>query len=914
MNEVIRISVRDLVEFLLRAGDLDERGAGASEEAMLEGARMHRKLQREEGPEYMAEVPLSIYYPICLQEETAVREEREATRDCAPSEVEARVPAEQADVLIEGRADGIFLGCDPENPILGEAWTIDEIKTTYRKLSRMKEPEPVHLAQAKCYAYIYSVQNRLETVRVRMTYASLVTGEIRRFTREYSADEIARWFEQLMEEYARWAGMEIRWKKIRDKSLSELVFPFSYRPGQKDLAVHVYHTICHGRKLFLEAPTGTGKTVSAVFPALKAMGEGKADRLFYFTAKTVTAGVAIDTLGIMREQGLRLRSIQLTAKEKICPMEKRACNPDACPRARGHFDRVNEALYALVTEREDVTREVLEEYGEKYNVCPFELGLDVSLFADAVIGDYNYLFDPHARLKRFFAEGKGKDRYLFLVDEAHNLVERGREMYSASLSREEVRVFRSVVREAHPGLWKKLGKLVTAFRPMMDRFKEQEEEQSGGNFEDLDPGSAGSYGRRRREEDVVYLEEIDAFADAAYKVMEEMQSILSEQRRADHSSADHSPGLRSQGADHSPGLRSQAADHSPGLRSQGADHSPGLRSQGADHSPGLRSPQGAAAQVQENFLSAYFALSHFLMIYEGLDDAYRIYAAKKGREDCEIRLFCADPSVKLSECLEKGEASILFSATLLPIRYYKRLLGGKAEDYEVYARSSFDPGKMGLFVASDVTSRYRARGAAQYGKIATCIHNAVSQRHGNYMVFFPSYSFLEAVLAQYRARYPESGETAFAVQSPQMTEDERQAFLDRFEEVSDEKSLLGFCVLGGIFSEGIDLRQDRLIGSLVVGTGFPRVCVEREILKRYFDEKGENGFDYAYRFPGMNKVLQAAGRVIRTADDVGVVVLMDERFMTDAYRKLFPAEWSGSRLTDSGGIGDRVSRFWDEWL
>ena len=858
MNEVIRISVRDLVEFLLRAGDLDERGAGASEEAMLEGARMHRKLQREEGPEYMAEVPLSIYYPIRV-----------------PAEQESRLPAEQADVLIEGRADGIFLGCDPENPILGEAWTIDEIKTTYRKLSRMKEPEPVHLAQAKCYAYIYSLQNRLETVRVRMTYASLVTGEVRRFTREYSADEIARWFEQLMEEYARWAGMEIRWKRIRDKSLSELVFPFSYRPGQKELAVHVYHTICHGRKLFLEAPTGTGKTVSAVFPALKAMGEGKADRLFYFTAKTVTAGVAIDTLGIMREQGLRLRSIQLTAKEKICPMEKRACNPDACPRARGHFDRVNEALYSLVTEREDVTREVLEEYGEKYNVCPFELGLDVSLFADAVIGDYNYLFDPHARLKRFFAEGKGKDRYLFLVDEAHNLVERGREMYSASLSREEIRVFRSVIREACPGLWKKLGKLVTAFRPMVEQLGEQEEERHAGGFEEPDSGSFGSYGRRRREEDVVYLEEIDAFADAAYKVMEEMQSILSEQRRADHGAGDHSPGLRSGAGDHSPGLRSE---------------------------------------VQENFLSAYFTLSHFLMIYEGLDDAYKIYAVKKGREDCEIRLFCADPSVKLSECLEKGEASILFSATLLPIRYYKRLLGGKAEDYEVYARSSFDPGKMGLFVAADVTSRYRARGAAQYGKIAMCIHNAVSQRHGNYMVFFPSYSFMEAVLTQYRARYPESGETSFAVQSPQMTESERQAFLDRFDKVSDEKSLLGFCVLGGIFSEGIDLRQDRLIGALVVGTGFPRVCVEREILKHYFDEKGENGFDYAYRFPGMNKVLQAAGRVIRTADDVGVVVLMDERFMTDAYRKLFPAEWSGGRLTDSGGIGDKISRFWDEWL
>ena len=868
MDEVIRISVRDLVEFVMRSGDLDERAAGASEEAMLEGARMHRKLQREEGPEYTAEVPLSIFYPIRLEDDGAA----------------GGGSAVEATVLLEGRADGIFLGCDPENPILGEAWTVDEIKTTYRKLSRMKEPEPVHLAQAMCYAYIYAVQNRLDTVRVRMTYCSLVTQEIRRFTREFSDKEISDWFDGLMAEYARWAGMEIRWKRIRDKSLAELVFPFTYRPGQKDLAVHVYHTICHGRKLFLEAPTGTGKTISAVFPALKAMGEGKADRLFYFTAKTVTGLVALETFSIMREQGLRLRSIQLTAKDKICPMEKRACNPDACPRARGHFDRVNEALYALVTEQEDVSRRVLDEYAERHNVCPFELGLDVSLFADAVVGDYNYLFDPHARLKRFFAEGKGRNRYLFLVDEAHNLVERGREMYSASLSSGEIRVFRSAVRETYPPLWKKLGKLLSAFRPLKEQFGERDGGGSGGEQ------SFDMFRKKRGEEDVIFPDDIDALADAAYKVMEEMQSILYAQRRGEQGSGGHSA------ADQT------AADHTT------VDHSPGLRSSVADQSPGLRST------VQESFLTAYFELSHFLMIYEGMDEAYRVYAARKGREDCEIRLFCADPSAKLAECLEKGEASVLFSATLLPIQYYKRLLGGKEEDYEVYARSSFDPGKLGLFVAADVTSRYRLRSAEQYGKIAMCIHNTVSRRHGNYMAFFPSYSFMEAVLAQYGALYPEDEETAFAVQSPQMTEDERRAFLERFEQISDEKSLLGFCVLGGIFSEGIDLRQDRLIGALVVGTGFPQVCAEREILKRYFDEKGENGFDYAYRFPGMNKVLQAAGRVIRTADDVGVVVLMDERFMTGPYRRLFPVEWSGSKLTDSLEIGDKVSRFWDEWL
>ena len=835
MSLEIKISVRDLVEFLLRSGDLDERSMGASEEAMLEGARMHRKLQREEGPEYTAEVPLSV----CYELQDCAWQSGESQADTAPSGESQTGPA-AISVIVEGRADGIFRGCDPEKPILGEEWTIDEIKTTYRKLSKIREPEPVHLAQAMCYAYIYAMQNQLDTIRVRMTYCSLVDHEVRRFTYEYSREEIAAWFDGVMKEYSRWARMELDWKAVRDESLAELAFPFSYRPGQKELAIHVYHTICHGRKLFLEAPTGTGKTISVVFPALKAMGEGKADRLFYFTAKTVTSRVAWETFSILREKGMHLKCVQLTAKDKICPMESRVCTPEVCPRAKGHFDRVNEALYDLLTREEAVGRDVLCEYGEKYCVCPFELGLDVSLFADAVIGDYNYLFDPHARLKRFFAEGKGRSRYLFLVDEAHNLVDRGREMYSASLSREEIRTFRSAVREAYPSLWRKLGRLIAAYKPYKEALEDMPE---------------------KRGERVLYTDEIDLAADAAYKVMEEMQTILQDRRR--------------------------------GTESAGGE---------------------AAPDVQEKFRNAYFDLSHFLMIYEAMEGEYRIFIQQAGRQDVTIRLFCVDPSVKLSECLGKGEASILFSATLLPIQYYKRLLGGKREDYEVYARSSFDPEKLGLFIAGDVTSRYRMRDTQQYDRIAACIHNAVSQRHGNYMVFFPSYRFMEKVLERYEENFPGGTDTALLVQRPQMTEEERHGFLERFDRVSDVESLLGFCVLGGIFSEGIDLQKDRLIGVMIVGTGFPQVCAERELLKQYFDEQGENGFDYAYRFPGMNKVLQAAGRVIRTAQDVGVVVLMDERFCSGSYRRLFPAEWNGSRTTDSLQIGDKIARFWDEWL
>ena len=855
MSEEIKISVRDLVEFILRSGDLGEGGAGVSEEAMLEGARMHRRLQREEGPDYMAEVPLAVYYPIRIGEggpEPAGSEDRDSSETAAEGITAAKAASEEIAVLVEGRADGVFCGADPENPILGEAWTIDEIKTTYTKISKIREPEPVHLAQAKCYTYIYCLQNGLDTIRVRMTYCSLVSHEIRRFTREYSAQEITDWFDALMKEYARWASIEIGFKRLRDASLSELEFPFSYRPGQKELAVHVYHTICHGKKLFLEAPTGTGKTISAVFPALKAIGEGKADRLFYFTAKTVTGKVALDTFSILRAKGMRLRSVQLSARDRICPMEKRACGPDTCPRAKGHYDRVNEALYALLQNEEDISRETLLDYAERFTVCPFELGLDASLFADAVVGDYNYLFDPHARLRRFFAEGKGSSRYLFLVDEAHNLVERGREMYSASLSREKCRAFRSAVRGVYPSLWKQLGKLSSALRDQAGAF----EEPAGGTPSAADPDTGSAVFER---EQVRLVGEIDEAAEAACKVMEEMQTILSDERR---------------------GI--PAAD------------------------------QEAAAEVRENFLSFYFDLSHFLMIFEEMDDKYRIYVRRRGKEDFTIRLLCADPSDKLARCLDKGVSSILFSATLLPIRYYKRLLGGRQEDYEVYARSSFDPER--LLIAGDVTSRYRMRGGGQYSRIASCIHSAVSQRHGNYMVFFPSYAFMDQVLQQYRDMYPPDEETALEVQSPQMTEDERRDFLQSFEESSDEKSLIGFCVLGGIFSEGIDLRQDRLIGAMIVGTGFPKVCAERELLKQYFDRQGENGFDYAYRFPGMNKVLQAAGRVIRTAEDVGIVVLMDDRFRTGTYRRLFPAEWRECRETDSAQIGDKISRFWDEWL
>ena len=864
MDKEIRISVRDLVEFIYREGDIDTRSGGVREEAMLEGARMHRKIQKQAGADYMAEVPLSLVYSTGR---IGLRLEGRAD-GIFRSDTSAEYPVEKlaedfakhpADVSAEESAD-VSAGESPEYPAEDSdspLWTIDEIKTTYQPLGKMKGPVPVHLAQARCYAYIYLAQNDLDAVCVRMTYCNLVTEKTRAFREKYSRREITEWFEETMREYERWAVLQAECKAQCIRSAKALEFPFPYREGQRDLAVHVYHTIYHGRKLYLEAPTGTGKTICTLFPSLKAVGEGLADRIFYLTSKTVTGIVALDTFRLLRSKGLHLVSVQLTAKEKICPLEKADCNPESCPRAKGHFDRVNEALYDILTSEEDLGRETIADYAARHNVCPFELSLDAALFADAVVGDYNYLFDPHARLRRFFAGGKQRERYLFLIDEAHNLVDRARDMYSAVLSKEECRTFRKEVRSVYPKLWKSLGKLVTELGRPAKILQESEETVRDAVWitgpDDRDPAMNAP---------PETVERISGKASAVYMEMQEILSTLQKEAGA--------------------------------------------------------AQREIFAGVRDSFLNFYFNISHFVMICDGMEEDYVCYVTGlgqgHGKEDPALHLYCVDPARKLAECMEMGTSSILFSATFLPIQYYKRLLGGRPEDYEVSARSAFDPGRQGIFIASDVTTRYRDRNMSQYERIARGIHNAVSERHGNYLVFFPSYRFMESVLLLYTGMFPENEETSYLVQSAHMREEERKAFLSAFENVSDSHSRIGFCVLGGIFSEGIDLRRDRLIGVIVVGTGFPQVCVEREVLRQYFDGRGDNGFDYAYRFPGMNKVLQAAGRVIRTTDDVGIVVLMDERYAANAYRRLFPAGWKNENYLSIDRIGDKIARFWDEWL
>ena len=655
----------------------------------------------------------------------------------------------------------------------------------------------MHLAQAKCYAFIYGDQHEQEKMGVQMTYCHLETEEIRRFRQEYTTEELREWFYGITDAYEKWALFQVEWKEKRNASIKKVEFPYQYRDGQKKLAAAVYRTIERQKKLFIQAPTGVGKTMATVFPAVKAVGEGLVDKLFYLTAKTITRTAAQQAFQILKRegQGLRCKVITLTAKEKICFCEKPECNPDYCPYAKGHFDRINDAVYDMITTSDDMSRQAVEEQAKKWQVCPFELGLDLSLWADAVICDYNYVFDPNAKLKRFFGEGVKGD-YIFLIDEAHNLVERGREMFSASLCKEDVMKVRRLVKTRDVRLARQLedcNRQMLALKRECDGC--QVLESAGG----------------------IYLKLLS--------VMAEMERYLEECKEED---------------------------------------------------------------VREEVLSLYFEVRMFETIYEKLDENYMIYSEIDGEGKFFVRLFCVNPAVNLNEALEKGVSTIFFSATLLPIRYYRQLLSTKTDDYAVYAQSTFARENRLLLLGNDVSTRYTARGEATYRKYASYLLEMVQGKKGNYMAFFPSYKFMEEVYDQFLLLAEKEDSSAQCViQAPYMSEEAREIFLEEFEEEREE-SLLGFCVMGGIFSEGIDLSRDRLIGAAVVGTGLPQVCRERELLREYFDKKGLRGFDYAYVYPGMNKVLQSAGRVIRTEEDRGVILLLDDRFREGRYKETFP--------------------------
>lgn len=777
-KKVIKAPIRGLVEFVLMGGDIVSGFTGSSRNT--EAIKAHQIIQKAYGEGFSKEVPVSI-----------------------------NVETEDMILELSGRIDGLYTSEDGA--------MIDEIKTTTLDLEDIEEDyNLLHWAQAKCYGYIYALQNGLYSINVQLTYYNLDNRETKKFLKKFSFNELRDFFSSIVEKYMYWARVIISFQEKRNSSINALKFPFeTYRKGQRELAVAVYRTIKEGNKLFAQAPTGTGKTMAAIFPAVKALGEGHVSKIFYLTAKTITRTIAEKALSNLRDSGARLKTLTLTAKEKICFKEKTECNPEVCEYAKGHFDRVKEALNDIF-EEDSFTREIIEEYSRKHTVCPFEFSLELSNWADCVICDYNYVFDPSASLKRFFETGTTD--FVFLIDEAHNLVDRGREMFSSVLNKKSFLDLKKEVKSIDKKLYKILNKVNSCFIEYRKKCE-----------------AVGEAHLIQKEPPKEIYNMLSEFLGAAEKNLLEYKS----------------------------------------------------------------------SPFHDKLLELYFNVYSFLRCAESYDERYVIYMENL-HNDFKVKLFCLDPSLLLSEAMKKGKAAVLFSATLSPLDYFKEILGGDEKSYRIRLLSPFPRENLCLLIEDRLSTKYKNR-ENTYESIAIEISNVAVSKKGNYLAFFPSYQYMNEVWKRFMDI---NKEVNVIIQNLGMNEEERERFLDNFKE-DGEKTLVGFAVMGGIFGEGIDLVGNRLSGAIIVGVGLPQICLERDIIKYYFDENKKNGFEYAYVYPGMNKVMQAVGRVIRTEKDRGVVLLIDERFSENTYKKLFPPEWQPIKI---GGNNDKLinvlKNFW----
>ncbi|HOX56569.1 MAG TPA: ATP-dependent DNA helicase [Candidatus Paceibacterota bacterium] len=873
---IFTVQVRELVEFALRRGDLGGERDFVGPGRALAGTRGHQRLQRSRPPGYQKEVRLSFDletpdFTLRIQgriDGLLVSREGERPREPKHASESAEVRA-----CVDPRPPAEALASLPE--VL-----LEEIKTVQARWDRLADP--LHWAQAKLYAYIYAQANALPHITIQLSYLDLDTGEVTEFRERCSLPDLAAFFDQTTAIYLDWLRVQHHWCRQRDQSLSSLAFPFPrYRPGQRQLAVAAYRVLARGGRLFLEAPTGIGKTMSVVFPALKALGEGKLERIFYLTARTVGRAIAQKAFADLRHAGARLRTLSLTAKEKICAQEGQPCDDLTCPFARGYYDRHKAAMRGALS-REEITRPVLEEVSREHQVCPFELSLDLSTWVDVVVCDYNYVFDPKVYLRRHFAEEPGD--YAFLVDEAHNLVDRAREMFSADLEVREIQDVRRALKDAVPRCAKALSRLSSAMRKL---------------------GASG--------------------ADTSRKSAEPPPGLITE---GPISLAEADP----------PRTEVLPAADSPraGLTSRDfpADLLPPLEKALKEAETWLARNQ--PADFREALLQLYFRLRTFHRTAQLYDERYVTIAdlprsagpaptaswtapAQRSNDGAllparstrrratavRIRLFCLDPSHLLQQALARGKAAAFFSATLTPTDYYRALLGGSEEDPMLQLPSPFPPEHLAVLVQDRIRTDFKAR-AASLGDVVQAIACLVEGRPGNYLAYFPSYQYLTAVQEQFHALHPA---VPILVQHPGMSEAEREAFLAAFA-VDHGETLLGFAVMGGVFGEGIDLVGDRLIGAVIVGVGLPQLCIERDLIRDYFQQKTGSGFEYAYTFPGMNRVLQAIGRVIRSETDRGAVLLIDTRFADTRYRRLFPPWWRRLTVRNAAALSHALNEFW----
>lgn len=758
-KNVIKISVRNLIEFVLRYGDLVSTFTGTSRN--VDAIKVHQKIQNSAPKEYKKEVALSY-----------------------------TVESDDITLEIGGRADGII---EKEDKVI-----IDEIKTTTRPLELIEEDyNRLHWAQAKCYAFIYAKENNLENVYVQLTYYQMDTKEIKRFIKSFEFKELEDFFYDVVKEYVEWAKTTQEWRSIRNDSINKLKFPFEiYREGQRKLAVSVYKTIEEGKMFFAQAPTGIGKTIATLFPTIKAMGQGHTSKIFYLTAKTITRTAAEKAIENMRINDLKIKNVTITAKDKVCFNKESSCDPEKCDFAKGHFDRINDAIKDIFNE-DEFPRGIIEKYALKHRVCPFEFSLELANFADCIICDYNYVFDPRVYLRNFFQEGSTD--FTFLIDEAHNLVDRGREMFSAKLSKKEILELKKDSSKIAKEVSKSLNKI---------------------------------------NSHMVNIRKVIAENNNEYRTKEPPNDLI-----------------------------------------------PLLREFTVKAEKWILENKEYKEDFKDKLIDIYFKVLDFVRTYEGYDERYVTYG-EKIKDEVKLKIFCQDPSYLLQEAMKRGKSAILFSATLTPMDYFIELLGGDENSYRVKLGSPFENNNLCLLLDSRISTTYKMR-EFSYDSIVQDIEEVVQGREGNYLVFFPSYKYMEEVYTRFSSKSPHINTI---LQNPYMSEEEREEFLGKFSK-DNEENLVGFAVLGGIFSEGIDLVGDRLIGTIIVGVGLPQICLERNIIRDYFSSKNNKGFEYAYMYPGINKVMQAAGRVIRTEVDKGIILLIDKRFSYSNYLPLITQKW-----------------------
>jgi DNA excision repair protein ERCC-2 len=719
------------------------------------------------------------------------------------------IDKEDLSIDIRGRIDGVYTY--PDRII------IDEIKTTTENPELIARNKiPVHWGQAKCYAYLYSTENNLKEITVQLTYYNIETHDSFESREDYTYSSLEEFFTDLISRYISWARALIYWKGTRNDSIGQLSFPFpDYRSGQRTIAYEVYNAVKNSEQLLIQAPTGIGKTMAALFPAIKALGEEGTEKIFFLTARSTGRMAAEKALAAMRAKGLRLKSLVLTAKDKICPWPETMCTPVECKYARGHYDRINRAIEDAF-DQDSLTQNVITELSQKHSVCPFEYSLDLSLWADCIICDYNYVFDPRVHLQRYFTEGKRP--YAFIIDEAHNLVDRAREMFSAELDKQAILDMRRVIGNRLLHMNNILGRINTELLKLRKAC-----EQKNGAFYDQHLPS---------ELDALLRE----FTSSARR-------WLAENRKTEN---------------------------------------------------------------RQKLIELYSAVHHFLTIWDLYDSRYAT-SYKTEEKNLKIKLYCIDPSSDMNYALHRGSSAIFLSATLVPMNYFIQILGCDSEARRLILPSPFPRENLEVFIAPRISTLYRKREVTK-SAVAEMLIALAKSRPGNYLFYFPSYAYMNLIFNHFTEI-----ETSIPtiVQRPEFKEEDRIHFLSHFQKNS-KATLVAFAVMGGVFGEGIDLTGDRLSGAAVVGVGLPALSPERNCIRDYFNETHNRGFEFAYQYPGINKVLQAAGRVIRTENDMGVVLLIDERFGVRGYRDLLPEEWRTHYIQSQEQLTNRLMKFWGQ--